>query len=66
MTNYERIHSMNIEQLAFFLAVMFRSRGNTKAFVLLQRQALAWLKEEVDDDLEETEREDAGFGSTGR
>ena len=48
MTNYERIHSMNIEQLAFLLAVMFRSRGNTKGFDILQRQALAWLKEEAE------------------
>ena len=47
MTNYERIHSMDIDQLAFLLAAMFRSRGNTKGFDLLQKQALAWLKEEV-------------------
>lgn len=50
MTNYERIHSMNIDQLAFLIAVVFRSRGNTKGFDLLQRQALAWMKEEVKGD----------------
>ena len=70
-TNADRLRSFSDEELADFLCDI--SGGESCTYCVANdlchnghNGMIVWLKKEVNDDLEETERGDAGFGSTGR
>ena len=69
MKNGDLIRSMSDEELAKWIvniAIQCTAVGGKSDYLTNETCWLDWLKKEVGDDLEETEREDAGFGSTGR
>ena len=73
MSSADRIRSMTDEELAVFLEGAVCPPPFNGSWCRRDSERwnckdcwLDWLKKEVNDDLEETERGDAGFGSTGR